>query len=229
MRGYFVAKGLDRSRPRATCRRVPIHTETKGILVVLSSPSGGGKSSICRALLESDPKLGYSISVTSRPRRIDEVEGKDYHFVTEDDFSKLIAKDAFYEWARVHGNFYGTPRDLVDAQLAAGKDVVMDLDVNGGLAIKKLNDAAVLIFVLPPSIAVLNERLRRRNTDGDEVILRRLANARTEIHFAQKYDYVVVNENLQLTIEVIKRIVHSERYSSKHQVVHITGEDALAE
>lgn len=204
-----------------------ISLQPEGTLIILSSPSGGGKSSICRALLDSDPRLGYSVSVTSRPRRRDEVDGRDYHFVTEADFHDLIAKDAFYEWAKVHGNFYGTRKDLVDAKLAAGQDVVLDLDVVGGLNIKKLNDKALLIFVLPPSLVILEERLRGRNTDDDEVIQLRIRNARNEIHFAQKYDYAVVNEDLNQTIAIIRKIIDSERHSSKHQKIIITGPDAL--
>lgn len=197
------------------------------MLIILSSPSGGGKSSICRALLDSDPRLGYSVSVTSRPQRRDEVDGRDYHFSSEEEFHELIRQDLFYEWAKVHGNFYGTRRDLVDAKLAAGQDVVLDLDVVGGLNIKKLNDKALLIFVLPPSIAVLEERLTRRNTDVDEVIQLRMRNARQEIHFAQKYDYAVVNEDLSQTISIIRKIIDAERHSSKHQKIIITGEDAI--
>lgn len=155
------------------------------------------------------------------------MDGRDYHFVTAEEFHRLINEDVFYEWARVHDNFYGTRRDIVDAKLAAGKDVVMDLDVNGSLAIKKLNDKAVLIFVLPPSLTVLEERLRKRNTDGEEVIRKRLVNARYEINFAQKYDYVVVNRDLEETIQTIRKIIDAERHSSKHQKVLITGEDAI--
>ncbi len=204
-----------------------ISLEPQGTLIILSSPSGGGKSSICRALLDSDPRLGYSVSVTSRPRRRDEVDGRDYHFISESDFHELIAHDMFYEWAKVHGNYYGTRKDLVDAKIAAGQDVVLDLDVVGGLNIKKLNDRAILIFVLPPSLVVLEERLRNRNTDNEEVIKLRLRNARHEIHFAQKYDYAVVNEDLNQTISIIRKIIDAERHSSKHQKIIITGEDAL--
>lgn len=204
-----------------------ISLEPEGTLIILSSPSGGGKSSICRALLDSDPRLGYSVSVTSRPRRRDEVEGRDYHFVSESEFHDMIAQDMFYEWAKVHGNYYGTRKDLVDAKLAAGQDVVLDLDVVGGLNIKKLNDKALLVFVLPPSLVVLEERLTKRNTDNDEVIKLRLRNARNEIHFAQKYDYAVVNEDLNQTISIIRKIIDAERHSSKHQKIIITGDDAL--
>lgn len=193
----------------------------------MSSPSGGGKSTICRALLDSDARLGYSVSVTSRPQRKDEFNGRDYHFVTEAEFHDLIQQDSFYEWAKVHGNFYGTRKDLVDAKLAAGHDVVLDLDVVGGLNIKKLNDKAILIFVLPPSLTVLEERLTRRNTDQGEVIQLRLRNARHEIAFAQKYDYAVVNEDIGQTISIIRKIIDAERHSSNHQKVLITGEDAV--
>jgi guanylate kinase len=146
--------------------------------------------------------------------------------VTEEEFHKQIAADRFYEWARVHGNFYGTRRDLVDEKINSGKDVVLDLDVQGGLNIKKQNDRAVLIFVLPPSLKILAERLRGRNTDEEEVIQHRLRNAKLEINFAQKYDYVVVNEDLDHTIAVIRKIIDAERHSSLHQTVMITGEDA---
>ena len=160
------------------------------MLIVLAAPSGGGKSTVARALLNADPHLGYSISTTSRPPRHDEVDGRDYFFVSEAEFSELMSAAAFYEWARVHENYYGTRRDIVDAKLDQGVDVVMDLDVTGSLNIQKLNPGAVLIFILPPSLDVLEQRLRRRATDDEGVILRRLQNARMEIHFAEKFDYV---------------------------------------
>jgi guanylate kinase len=205
---------------------MPILLEPEGMLIVLSSPSGGGKSSICQALLHSDHQLEYSISTTSRPPRGDEQDGRDYFFVTEEGFREMIEADSFYEWAKVHDNYYGTRRELVDTRLAEGKDIVLDLDVVGGLNIKKATEKAVLIFVLPPSLKVLEERLRRRNTDEEQAIQKRLSNARTEINFAQKYDYVVVNEELEQTIGIIRRIIEAERHSSKHQKVRITGEDA---
>ncbi len=205
---------------------MPISLEPEGMLVVLSSPSGGGKSSICRALLSADTQLEYSVSTTSRPPRRDESDGRDYLFIPEEEFTKLIETECFYEWAKVHDNFYGTRRDVVDAKLSAGKDVVLDLDVVGGLNIKKVTEKAVLIFVLPPSLRVLEERLRNRNTDREDIIQKRLKNARQEINFAQKYDYAVVNEDLQQTIVTIRQIIAAERHSSRHLKVLITGEDA---
>jgi guanylate kinase len=206
---------------------MPISLKPQGILIILSSPSGGGKSSICKALLGSDCRLGYSVSVTSRGQRGHEVDGRDYYFVSEEEFQRQIATERFYEWARVHGNFYGTRRDIVDAKLAEGMDVVLDLDVQGGLNIKKLNEKAVLIFVLPPSLKVLEQRLRGRNTDDDAVIQTRMHNARMEIPFAHKYDYAVVNEDLEQTISIIRKIIDAERHSSNHQTIVMTGEDAL--
>jgi len=206
---------------------MPIELEPLPMLIVLSSPSGGGKSTVCRALLASDPKLEYAVSVTSRPPRPGEVNGRDYWFVTEEEFCRLIEANAFYEWAKVHDNYYGTRRDLVEEKLARGHDVVMDLDVVGGLTIKKLTDRAVLIYVLPPSLKVLEQRLRARATDSEAVIQKRLRNARQEINFAEKYDYVVINEDLEQTITIIRRIIEAQRHSSRHQKVKITGEDAL--
>lgn len=204
---------------------MPITLQNQGMLIVLSSPSGGGKSSICQALLAADPNLEYSISVTSRPPRGDEVNGSDYFFVGEEEFRKQIEQEAFYEWAKVHGNYYGTRRDLVDEKLARGKDIVLDIDVVGGLNIKKMSERAVLVFILPPSMKVLEDRLRKRGTDGEEVIQTRLANARHEINFAQKYDYMVVNQDLNRTIGLIRHIIESERLSSRHQKVVITDDE----
>jgi guanylate kinase len=206
---------------------MPIVLEPEGMLVVIASPSGGGKSSVCRALLAADPQLEYSVSVTSRPPRTDEVNGRDYQFVSEDEFHRMIEQGLFYEWAQVHDNLYGTRRDVIEAKLARGKDVVLDLDVTGSLNIKKQNEKAVLVFILPPSLGVLEERLRRRNTDNEEVIQKRLKNARMEINFAGKYDYAVLNEDLEQTIATIRRIIDAERHSAKHQKVRITGEDEL--
>lgn len=182
---------------------------------------------MCKALLQADSRLEYSVSVTSRKPRGEEVDGRDYQFVSEQEFHRLIQEERFYEWAKVHDNYYGTRRDLIEQKLARGKDVVLDLDVVGGLSVKKVSDKAVLIFILPPSLEVLEKRLRARNTDCEAVIQKRLRNARNEINFAQKYDYVVVNEDLQQTISTIRRIVEAERHSAKHQQITIVGENEL--
>ena len=195
----------------------------KGMLIILSSPSGGGKSSVAKALLASDKNLTYSVSITSRPPRGDEVHGKDYYFCSEEDFFKLIREDAFYEWAKVHDNYYGTLRSTVDDQLDGGKDVVLDLDVVGGLNIKKANPQAVLVYIVPPSFEILETRLRARQTDTEEQILKRLRNAKNELNFVGKYDYAVLNEDLEETIMMIRKIIESERHSTKHSQMITLG------
>ena len=205
---------------------MPIVVKPEGMLIVLSSPSGGGKSSVCQALLRTDSRLAYSVSVTSRLPRGDEVNGQHYHFVSEGEFQALVEKECFYEWARVHGNLYGTRRDLIDEKLAEGRDIVLDIDVQGSLQIKRRNPKAVMIFILPPSMRTLEDRLRKRKTDSDEIIARRLHNARLEIDQADQYDYVVVNDDLAQTIEVIRGIIQSERHSVRHLSIQLTGDDA---
>ena len=195
----------------------------KGMLIILSSPSGGGKSSVAKALLNADTNLSYSVSYTSRPPRGDEVNGKDYVFVSEEDFFIKIHEAAFYEWAKVHDNYYGTLRETDDKQLDSGKDVVLDLDVVGGLNIKKANPDAVLIYIVPPSFEVLEARLRNRQTDSEEEIQKRLTNAKSELNFVGKYDYAVLNLDLDETIVSIRRIIESERHSTKH--IHMLSID----
>ena len=197
--------------------------ESQPLLIVLSSPSGGGKSSVCQALLRSDDQLAYSVSMTSRPPRGEEVNGRDYHFVSEEEFHRRIGLGHFYEWAKVHDHFYGTPKEHVDAQLAAGHDVVLDLDIVGGLNLKKATVSAVLVFILPPSFEVLEARLRGRKTDSEDEIQKRLRNARSEMNFVQKYDFAVVNDSLDETIVTIRRIIEAERHAVKHQKI-ISGE-----
>lgn len=187
-------------------------TTRKGLLIVLSAPSGGGKSTVARALLAADPKLTYSVSVTTRPRRPNEVDGRHYHFVERAEFERLIAAGAFYEHAEVHDHLYGTRRDTVEAALAEGRDVLMDLDVQGGLNVKRQSSDAVLIFLLPPSLEVLTYRLEKRGTDDPEVIARRLAKAESEIRFWRQYDYAVMNDDLDLAVARVRGIVEAERH-----------------
>lgn len=186
----------------------------KGILFVVSAPSGGGKSTILKALRQQDPGLAYSISVTTRKPRGEERDGVEYYFRSVDEFESLIAENAFVEHAKVHGNYYGTLHAEVDRRVDNGADVLLDIDVQGSLNLKRQRPDTVMIFVLPPSIATLERRLRGRGCDDDDAIALRLQNARGEVRLARHYDYVLVNRELDETIEGVRQIIASERRRS---------------
>lgn len=202
-----------------------IEIQRTGILFVLSAPSGGGKSTVLKALRAEDASLGYSVSATTRPPRPGETHGKDYFFYSVEEFHRLIRQKAFYEWAVVHKHLYGTLRKVVDAELDAGRDVLLDIDVQGGLSIKRLRPDAVLIFLLPPSMAVLETRLRGRKSDSDEVIDLRLRNARHELTFAPQYDYALINEDLARTLHDVRSILEAERMAASRLKILTEGED----
>ena len=184
----------------------------RGLMVVLSSPSGAGKSTIARNLLENDPSLELSVSVTTRPRRGSEIDGVHYHFISKRDFDRLRDTDALLEWAEVHGNFYGTPREAAELAMAEGRDMLFDIDWQGADQLnEKMRGDIVSVFILPPSMAQLKARLKRRAEDADDVIERRLANARVEIEHWGKYDFVIVNEDLDQAFGEVKAIVTAER------------------
>jgi guanylate kinase len=180
--------------------------------VVLSAASGTGKTTLSHLLLDSDKDLVLSISYTTRKPRGAEEDGVDYHFVDTAEFEAMIGRGAFIEHAVVHGNHYGSSKEWTAAQLAAGRDVVFDIDVQGGRQLKQIFPEAVLVFILPPSMAELEQRLRRRGTDSDEVIARRLAAARAEISAGlDGYDYLVVNERLEQALGDLAAIVRAHR------------------
>lgn len=186
--------------------------QRRGLMLVLSSPSGAGKSTIARILLEQDKSLSLSVSVTTRPKRPSEVDGVHYKFISTDEFVRLRDSDALLEWAEVHGNFYGTPRDAAETALSEGRDMLFDIDVQGALQLReKVPSDVVLIFVLPPSFEELRNRLHRRAEDSEEVIIQRLKNSAAEMAYWQDYDYVVVNEDLNQAYSEIKSIVQAER------------------
>jgi guanylate kinase len=184
----------------------------RGLMLVLSSPSGAGKSTIARNLLESDSSLELSVSVTTRPRRASEIDGVHYHFVSRREFERLRDSDALLEWAEVHGNFYGTPREAAEAAMAAGRDMLFDIDWQGAVQLnEKMRADIVSVFILPPSMHELKARLKRRAEDSDANIEMRLKNARIEIEHWREYDYVVVNDDLDRAFAAVRAIATAER------------------
>ena len=191
----------------------------RGILIILSSPSGAGKSTLSRRLLEFDPEVRFSISATTRPPRSGEQEGRDYFFKSRSQFEAMVDADEMLEHAEVFGNLYGTPRAPVEAAVARGQDVLFDVDWQGGQQIRNssLREAVVSIFILPPSMAALESRLRLRGQDSPEVVARRMATARDEISHWAEYDFVLVNENLRQCEGELRSIILSERLRRERQ------------
>ncbi|MEZ0212088.1 MAG: guanylate kinase [Xanthobacteraceae bacterium] len=192
----------------------------RGVMLVLSSPSGAGKSTLAQLLLGEYPdELHLSVSVTTRGRRPSVVDGKHYHFLTKDRFARLREAGDLLEWAEVHGNFYGTPKEPVEAALQAGRDVLFDIDYQGTLQLyERMRADIVGVFILPPSAAELKTRLERRAEDASGVIEKRLRNARTEIAHWQEYDYVLVNQDLDTTFRSLMSIFAAERLRRERQL-----------
>lgn len=185
--------------------------EFPGNLFVVAAPSGAGKSSLVKALLELDAKLAVSISHTSRAPRGQEQHGREYWFISPDEFRAMAARGEFFEWAEVHGNLYGTSRSGIEDRLQHGEDVVLEIDYQGALQIKQLFPYAVLIFILPPSWDELRLRLSRRGDTEPEVIAKRMNNARIEVAQARHFDFVVVNAVFDTAVFDLKTIVHAQR------------------
>ena len=185
--------------------------ETPGNLFVVAAPSGAGKSSLVKALLELDAHLAVSVSHTTRAPRGQEHHGREYWFISPDEFRAMAAQGDFFEWAEVHGNLYGTSRTAVEQRLAGGEDVVLEIDFQGALQIKQLFGHAILIFILPPGWDELRQRLTRRGEDQPEVIDQRMANARTEVSQARHFDFVIINGLFETALFDLKTVVHSQR------------------
>jgi len=185
--------------------------EYPGNLFAVAAPSGTGKSSLVKALLELDSHLVVSISHTTRPPRGQEQDGREYHFVDEGTFRSMVAAGDFVEWAEVHGNLYGTSRNAIQDRITGGHDVVLEIDWQGALQIKRLFPNAVLVFLLPPSWDELLQRLQRRGEDATEVIARRMADARIEVSQARHFDFVIINALFETALFDLKAIVHSQR------------------
>ena len=183
----------------------------RGIPIVVAAPSGAGKTTVCRRLVEDDANLVFSVSHTTRPRRPGEREGVDYHFVSRAEFERLLAGGAFLESAEYSGNLYGTSWAAIEAPLRAGRDVLLEIEVQGARQVRARLAEAVLVFLIPPSLAVLEERLRTRGTDGPEEIGRRLVIARGELPALDLFDYAVVNDALEDAVAQLRGIVAAER------------------
>lgn len=178
----------------------------KGSLFVISGPSGSGKSTICKEL-EKEENIKISISATTRNIRNGEEEGINYYFLSKEEFERKISENAFYEYAKVFNNYYGTLKDKVDDMLKEGYNVILEIDVQGAMQIREQNKDAVLIFIMPPSEEELIKRLTGRNTESEEQLKIRIETAKEEISYKDKYDYVVINDNLEKAVEEIKEII----------------------
>lgn len=191
----------------------------RGLLILLSSPSGAGKSTLTRLLREWDPSILFSVSATTRAPRTGEEHGREYYFVTHDEFGEMVDQNQMLEHAEVFGNFYGTPAGPVEDAITAGQDMLFDLDWQGGqqLRASSLGKHVLSIFFLPPSIAALEDRLRSRAQDSDDVIAGRMKKSRDEISHWSEYDYVLVNDDLEATAERLKTIVTAERLRLSQQ------------
>jgi guanylate kinase len=189
----------------------------KGNLFIISSPSGGGKGTLIRELLAHVSNVGYSISFTTREIRDGEVDGKDYFFVSDDDFERLIKDGELLEYAKVHGNFYGTSKSQVEKETAAGNDVILEIDVQGAEIVRRKLPGSVSIFILPPSFDLLSERLRNRDTETRETLAVRLSNAKKEVSAAVDFDYVVINDEMEKASHDLIAIFVSERLRCDRQ------------
>ena len=185
--------------------------EYPGNLFVVAAPSGAGKSSLVKALMELDSRVQPSVSHTTRPPRGQEVHGREYYFVSHETFDQMVVQDAFLEWALVHGNRYGTSKQAIEQRMKMGADVVLEIDFQGALQVKRIFPNAVLVFILPPSWEELRSRLERRNEDTAETIELRLKNAAQEMAHAKEFDFVIINELFERALFDLKAIVHAQR------------------
>ena len=186
-------------------------TSRRGTLIVVSAPSGAGKTTLCRDVRMRLGDLAYSVSYTTRPPRPGEVEGADFHFVTESAFNELREAGGFAEWAEVHGNLYGTHAGTIERALAEGRDIILDIDTQGARQLRARYREAVLIFIIAPSMAELEQRLRERRSDAEREIKRRMDRAREEIQLWRQYDYLIVNRDVKDAVEQLAAVIQAER------------------
>ncbi|MHB1421326.1 MAG: guanylate kinase [Bacillota bacterium] len=183
----------------------------QGLLIVLSGPSGAGKGTLCHALLNIQPNMYYSISITTRLPRPGEKEGINYYFTSRECFQQMLSENAFLEWAEVYGNYYGTPRKPVEEKLNQGKDVILEIDIQGALQVKSGFSQGVYIFIVPPSLQELEKRIVKRDSDSPEAIRRRLNSVSQELNYISEYDYVVVNDEVDAAVAKIIAIIQAEK------------------
>lgn len=188
---------------------------SKGFLLVISGPSGCGKGTICKKILERNEKLVFSVSATTRTPRRGEIDGVNYFFIDEEKFSKMVENDEFLEYANVHGNLYGTPKNFVLEQIERGEIVILEIDVQGALQVKESYPEGVFIFLLPPSMSELKNRIKKRGTETDKDIDIRLKNAFEELKFIDEYDYIVINDEVMEAVEKTETIIGAEKLKVK--------------
>lgn len=186
-------------------------TTNRGKIFVISAPSGAGKTSLCKELIDFFPELRHSVSYTTRSIRAGEIDGRDYHFVDQDTFDQMISDSAFAEWAQVHGNYYGTSIQTLQQAIEAGADILLEIDCQGAMQLKKHLSNATFVFIMPPSLEELRRRLVGRDTDSDDVIEKRIVNASDEIDESTWYDHIVVNDQFDLALDQLKKIVLGDR------------------
>lgn len=189
--------------------------ERQGLLYVISAPSGAGKTTLSHALIDLLPELGHSTSFTTRQIRVGEVDGIDYHFVTAATFEQMVDNKEFVEWAEVHGNYYGTAVKTLTDACDSGRDILLDIDFQGAVQLKERDIDAVFIFIAPPSFGELERRLRGRDTDSAEVVSCRIKNAHGEMQQAKWYDYVIINDDLDIALMELKSVICAERCRSR--------------
>jgi guanylate kinase len=186
----------------------------EGLVIVISGPSGAGKGTICKEIVKRKKDLIISVSATTRSPRKNEIEGKNYYFYTEETFKEKIEKNDFLEYAKVYGNYYGTPKSKVIEEIKKGKNVILEIDIQGALQIKESYPKGIFIFVMPPSMEELKNRITSRGTDSREVILKRMECAYHELNYAFKYDYVIINDDLEEAVKVVDSILIAENHKA---------------
>lgn len=191
---------------------------TSGNLYIVSAPSGAGKTSLVKALLQSDDQVDLSISFTTRPPRPGEVDGRDYHFVSTDTFQQMLERGEFLESAHVHGNYYGTSQTWIEKERQAGRDILLEIDWQGAAQVRKLVEGTIGIFIMPPSLSELQKRLQGRNQDSNEVIAARVGAAREEMSHVVEFEYVIINDDMEQAKRDIVAIVRAERLKMGRQL-----------